>query len=107
MLDALSPQRRRLVLAAVGLVLAVLLVIVLTVVVRSVRGFGGAAPQDQPGPVLLVPGYGGNADSLAPLEIALRAAGRQVVVVTPPGTAPAISGPRPTTWRRWRPAPWT
>ena len=84
-LDALSPQRRRLVLIAAGLGLTLLLVGVLTIVVRSVRGFGGAAPQDQPGPVLLVPGYGGNADSLAPLEIALRAAGRQVVVVTPAG----------------------
>ena len=84
-LDALSPQRRRLVLIAAGLGLTLLLVGVLTVVVRSVRGFGGAAPQDQPGPVLLVPGYGGNADSLAPLEIALRAAGREVVVVTPAG----------------------
>jgi len=84
-LDALSPQRRRLVLIAAGLGLALLLVVVLTVVIRSVRGFGPAAPQDQPGPVLLVPGYGGNADSLAPLEVALRAAGRQVVVVTPAG----------------------
>ena len=85
MLDALSPQRRRLVLAAAGLALVLLLVGGLTVIVRSVRGSGDAAPQDQPGPVLLVPGYGGNADSLAPLEIALRAAGRQVVVVTPEG----------------------
>ena len=38
-------------------------------------------PQDQPGPVLLVPGYGGRVASLDPLAAALRAAGRDVVVV--------------------------
>jgi len=47
-LDALSPQRRRLVVAAAGLALVLLLVGVMAVVVRSVRGFGGAAPQTMP-----------------------------------------------------------
>ncbi len=39
------------------------------------------APQDQPGAVLLVPGYGGRVASLDPLAAALRQAGRTVVVV--------------------------
>ena len=38
-------------------------------------------PQDQPGPVLLVPGYGGRVESLDPLAAALRTAGRDVRVV--------------------------
>ena len=81
MLDSLAPQRRNLVLGTV--VLAGLLVVSL-VAVAIVRGSSDAAdpvPQDQPGPVLLVPGYGGRVASLDPLAAALRAAGRQVVVV--------------------------
>lgn len=84
MLDALSPQRRRLVLVAAGLALLLVATVAVTAVVRG-RGGADPVPQDQPGLVLLVPGYGGTGTSLAPLADALRAAGRTAVVVPPVG----------------------
>jgi triacylglycerol lipase len=42
-------------------------------------------PQTAPGPVLLVPGYGGNVNSLQPLATSLRATGRTAVIVEPIG----------------------
>ena len=44
-----------------------------------------AAPQDEPGPVLLVPGYGGSTVGLEVLAQALRAQGREATVVPLPG----------------------
>ena len=85
MLDALSPQRRRLFLGVGALVLVLVVAVVLAAVLRSRSGAVEPVPQDQPGPVLLVPGYGGTGTSLAPLVDALRAAGRQAVVVPPVG----------------------
>lgn len=85
MLDALSPQRRRAVLGTGGLILLVVLALVVTAIVRSTSGSAEPVPQDEPGPVLLVPGYGGNLASLTPLVDALRSAGRAPVVVTPVG----------------------
>ena len=72
------------VLAAGALVVVVVLAIVVTAVVRRPAAVE-AAPQNQPGPVLLVPGYGGTGASLAPLRDALTAAGREVRVVPPVG----------------------
>lgn len=46
---------------------------------------GVAAPQDVPGPVLLVPGYGGSTSALEVLAAALREAGREALVVDLPG----------------------
>lgn len=81
MLDALSPQRRRLVLGLVVLGVVVLLAVAATVVVRRVADSFEPVPQDQPGPVLLVTGYGGGLDSLVGMSAALRAAGRTVRIV--------------------------
>ena len=44
-----------------------------------------AAPQDQLGPVLLVPGYGGSTAAFEPLARQLRAHGREVRLVELPG----------------------
>jgi triacylglycerol lipase len=79
-LSALSPQRRRLVLVLVGLVGVLVLALAATLVVRALTR-SGPVPQDRPGPVLLVPGYGGRTASLDPLAAVLRSAGREVRVV--------------------------
>ncbi|MCY7396738.1 MAG: hypothetical protein LH468_11435 [Nocardioides sp.] len=84
MLRTLAPARRRFFLAVAGLAALVLVTVATAVVVNrdpQVR----AAPQDEPGPVLLVPGYGGNTTSLEVLTEALRSSGRQAQIVRPPG----------------------
>lgn len=81
MLEALSPPRRRLVLVLLLLVALLVLALVTSLVLRAVRSGGAPVPQDQLGPVLLVPGYGGGLASLDPLADALRRAGRDVRVV--------------------------
>jgi triacylglycerol lipase len=83
----MSP-RRRLLLAVAG-VLVVALVVVVGI---RLTGRGGVAPapstpppQDRPGPVLLVPGYGGSRESLLTLAGRIEATGRTADVLTLPG----------------------
>ncbi len=85
MLDTLSPARRRLMLLLVLGALLLALAGTAVVVVRAVGDRVRPVAQDQPGPVLLVSGYGGSTGSLDPLRRALEAAGRDVVVVSPVG----------------------
>ena len=80
MLDSLSPARRRLVLVVSGLIAALVVVIAaVTVIARDPPV--EPAEQDVLGPVVLVPGYGGNGRSLSELESALQDAGRDVTIL--------------------------
>jgi triacylglycerol lipase len=86
-LAGLSPARRRLALAVLALVLAAAAVATALLVAARDDVPGPAAPvsQEQPGPVLLVPGYGGSTGSLGALAGRLTAAGRDATVVPLPG----------------------
>jgi triacylglycerol lipase len=83
----LSP-RRRLLFAVVAAVLVVAAGVV-GFVVANHSGPAAASTgvaQDKPGPVLLVPGYGGGTGGLRQLAVRIRATGRQVSVLTLPGS---------------------
>ncbi len=88
-LGRLSPRRR---LFVGGL--AALAAVIVVVAVVSVLVSGGTSPappaagtpaQDRPGPVLLVPGYGGSTGSLSVLARRIRATGRVATVLHLPG----------------------
>jgi triacylglycerol lipase len=83
-LDALSPQRRRLVFGAGAIGLLLIMTLVVIGIVRVTTSVEPVSQYD-PGPVLLVPGYGGNVQSLQPLAAAVRSAGRNAVIVEPVG----------------------
>jgi triacylglycerol lipase len=86
MFASLAPARRRLLLAVVAVAAAAALTIGLMVAMS-----GGHAraiiDQNRPGPVLLVPGYGGSETGLDALASRLRAAGKSVEVVHLPDNA--------------------
>lgn len=85
MFAALSPARHRFVLTLVSLV-ALVAVGASVLIVRAHRADQvRPVAQDRPGPVLLVPGYGGKLSSLTRLAAALRGAGRDVTLVSLPG----------------------
>jgi triacylglycerol lipase len=84
---AMSPPRRRLLLTVAGAALVAILVLG----GLAARSIGGdqvdPVAQDRPGPVLLVPGYGGSLQSLTVLAAALRRDGRDVSLVALPEKA--------------------
>lgn len=84
MFSGLAPQRRRLLLAVLAIAVAASLVGIFLAVQHA---GSSAAPvaQDQPGPILLVPGFGGSAGGLEVLAGTLRTDGREVAVLPLPG----------------------
>src|SRR4051812_50194257 len=95
MLDSLAPARRRLVLGGLGLALLLVVVVAVVLVLRRDPPVEPVA-QDRPGPVLLVPGYGGSTASLQVLADALDEAGRGARIVRPAGPGgPGPPGPAP------------
>jgi triacylglycerol lipase len=85
----LSPARRRLVLALLAIVLVAAAAVAAAVVVPGLSDAQSTrtttAQDDPPGPVLLVPGYGGSTSSLQTLADRLNAEGRDASVVQVPG----------------------
>lgn len=84
MLRDLAPARRRFVLAVAALVLLAIGVTVAALIASGREAPVVPAAQDEPGPVLLVPGYGGGTAALEVLAAALRDEGRIVTIVDPP-----------------------
>jgi len=80
MLEGLAPARRRFVLAVAALVLAALVATIASVW-ASRDPAADPVPQERPGPILLVPGYGGSEFALEQLSSTLSAAGRDVSIV--------------------------
>ncbi|WP_100498410.1 lipase family alpha/beta hydrolase [Geodermatophilus chilensis] len=87
MLAGLSPARRRLVLTVLALVVVAVLVTGATLLLGRPSGAAGREPvsQETPGPVLLVPGYGGSTGALRSLADRLAAEGRDTTLVDVPG----------------------
>jgi triacylglycerol lipase len=83
-LSALSP-RRRLLVAVTGLVVAAAIAAGVAAATGGPSGPSGYPPQNRPGPVLLVPGYGGQTASLSALASRIRATGRRAIVIRMPG----------------------
>ena len=85
-LRTLAPARRRLVLALLAvLTVAVVAAGVIALVQRTGQPEPSAVDQNRPGPVLLVPGYGGSTGSLRTLAAKLTETGRDATVVRLPG----------------------
>jgi triacylglycerol lipase len=78
---SLAPARRRIIFVVLGIVV---IAIVVTVVVTVTRPSTKPVSQQDPGPVLLIPGYGGSTTSLNVLAAFLRGKGKDVTVVSLP-----------------------
>jgi triacylglycerol lipase len=88
MLSSLAPARRRVVVTVLGLLVVAIVAAVVAVIVHSAGGSTPAAApvaQQRPGPVILVPGYGGSTRSLDGLATTLRRQGKTVQVLSLPG----------------------
>lgn len=84
---SLPPARRRFVLSLLALVVAASMGIAALTLHAALGNDITPVAQDRPGPVLLVPGYGGSLQSFATLARDLRAEGRDVTLVALPGDA--------------------
>ncbi len=84
-LSSLAPARRRLVLGMLALVSAAAVAAVIAVVVGRDETHRPPSDQSRPGPVVLVPGYGGSTGGLEQLATVLRAHGRTATVFRLPG----------------------
>lgn len=84
MFAGLAPARRRLLLGMLGIAVVALLIGVF-VAVDQADPSTEPVVQDQPGPVLLIPGLGGSTASLDVLAGALRVDGHDVTVMPLPG----------------------
>jgi triacylglycerol esterase/lipase EstA (alpha/beta hydrolase family) len=83
MLDGLAPARRRFVLGVAAVAIAVLIVGAAALVAARFNRTAAADPvnQQKPGPILLVPGYGGSETALRQLGATLSRQGRAASVV--------------------------
>ena len=90
-LSRLAPARRRLV-AALLTVAAVAVVLAVSALLLGGRSAGVSGARATPGPVLIVPGYGGSQASVQPLAAKLRDDGRDVTVVALAGGAQGDMG---------------
>jgi triacylglycerol lipase len=88
---SLAPARRRLVLAVIAVLVLVLVAGTVAVLVGRTpgahRSAGRPVGQDVAGPVLVLPGYGGSITGVTVLAQRLRAAGKDVTVVSLPDNA--------------------
>lgn len=87
MFPGLAPARRRVVLGLLALGVVGAAAVGTAAVVGSRSGPVDVRPaaEERPGPVLLVPGYGGNTAVLRPLADRLELEGRDAIVVQMPG----------------------
>lgn len=83
MFTGIAPQRRRLLIGLLAALTAALLAGGFFAVRAAIPA--DPVPQDQPGPVLMIPGLGGSTGGLDVLAERLRADGRDVTVVGLPG----------------------
>jgi triacylglycerol lipase len=84
-LAGLAPARRRLVLTLIALVVVAAAVVTTVLFLSRSPAPATSRANERPGPVLLVPGYGGSTASLQPLADLLRTEGRDATVVALPG----------------------
>jgi triacylglycerol lipase len=80
-----SPSRLLLLRALAVVATVVVVFAVLARVTRTDKPAPAAADQGKPGPVVLVPGYGGGTRDLASLAAHLRATGREATILELPG----------------------